>query len=880
MGKNGRLAYGGKKKSELHWYLLLFAVSFVGMLAAFVPTMIRNNGIFLYYGDFNSQQMMFYHHANEMVRNGNFGWDWGTDLGSNFIGSYSFYLLGSPFFWLSTLFPMDMVKYLMPWLLSLKTAVAAVTAYAYIRRFSKSPEACFVGGMLYAFSGFQVYNVFFNHFHDVTAFFPLLLLSFEQLTQDKRRGVFAVCVGLSAAISYFFFVGEVVFVVIYFFVRCFDKSFRIDMKALMSIIFEAVLGVMLAGVILFPAVYDVLLNPRLDSRLYGNDWFFYGENVRIARIIQAFFMMSDMPARVNILKSDSGRWASIAGYLPMFAMTGVVAYIRERFKKKDWLVRMVIVSGIMMCVPILNASYVAFNSSYYARWFYMPILLMCVMTAKVMEKDGTKLKLGYGISTIVGLAFVMLGMVPKKIDGVVTYGKNYQYEDLYKLQFIVTVVLAAVMGIIVYSLPKHKRFRQITAGVTAGACIIVMFAGVNFGAVQDGGHDQYIEHAINGRQNLDIAKLESYTPSNRLHEANTFYRIDTSENVDNWCMFWGLSSMRAFHSVVPPSIMDYYISIGQTRDVASRMETNLYAMRGLNSVRYYFKRCGDKKEEHTDTVSGLYGFEYIDTQNDFNIYENKYWIPMGFTYDKYTTAKVIDDTEKDLRPNIMLEAVVLSDDQIRRHSDILTEYNTDDEDTSEEHYYELCNEKRSESCYSFTYDTHGFDARIVLDREKLVYFSVPFCAGWTAEVNGVPTDIEQVNYGMMAVRCPAGDVSIHFSYETAWLKVGKTATAAGAVILVVYLVAAYFIFDKKERAAKAAAAETAEKPADGIAAEDKDDTDGTDNGSPEAAPVMEPAGETAPEAVDDDDIVSEDEEKGTEEKESSEEDDLSDGDDL
>ena len=129
---------------------------------------------------------------------------------------------------------------------------------------------------------------------------------------------------------------------------------------------------------------------------------------------------------------------------------------------------------------------------------------------------------------------------------------------------------------------------------------------------------------------------------------------------------------------------------------------------------------------------------------------------------------------------------------------------------------------------------------------------------------------------MMAVRCPAGDVSIHFSYETAWLKVGKTATAAGAVILVVYLAAAYFIFDKKERLARTAAAETAEKPADGIAAEDKDDTDGTDNGSPEAAPVTEAAGETAPEAADDDDIVPEDEEK----EESSEEDDIPDGDDL
>ena len=179
MKEKGLLTQSGEKKQRER-YLLLFVVSFFGMMIAFLPTMIRNGGIFLYYGDFNSQQMMFYQHANEMVRNGNLGWDWGTDLGANFIGSYSFYLLGSPFFWLTTLFPLSAVKYLMPWMLALKTSVAAITSYAYIRRFVKNRDACFIGAMLYAFSGFQLYNVFFNHFHDVTAFFPLLLLTFAQ----------------------------------------------------------------------------------------------------------------------------------------------------------------------------------------------------------------------------------------------------------------------------------------------------------------------------------------------------------------------------------------------------------------------------------------------------------------------------------------------------------------------------------------------------------------------------------------------------------------------------------------------------------------------------------------------------------------------------
>ena len=791
--RTSRLEYG-EKKSDLKTLGILFLVSFVGMMLSFLPTMIRNGGIFLYYGDFNSQQMMFYYHANEMVREGSFGWDWGTDLGSNFIGSYSFYLLGSPFFWLSTLFPLNAVKYLIPWLLALKTSVAAVSAYAYIRRFVESPNSAFVGAMLYAYSGFQVYNVFFNHFHDVTAFFPLLLLSFEQLTQDKRRGVFAVCVGLCAAISYFFFVGEVVFMVIYFFIRCMDEDFEMNFKTFGSIIFEAVLGVGLSCIILLPAVYDVITNPRLESRLYGTNMIVYSDNKRIARIIQAFFMMSDMPARTNILESDTARWASIAGYLPMFSMAGVIAYLRDKIK--SWASKLVIVSGIMMCIPILNSIFVAFNGSYYARWYYMPIMIMCFMTAKMLDEDPDKLKKGFIPTAVIAGVFLVTGILPQEIDGEVVWGQNYQYKELYIIQLIVTLVLTIVLGIIVYALPRGRNFGRIVSGTTAAACIITMFAGVNFGAVQDGNHDEYIEYAINGSDNLDMDELDEASDVNDLYEDNTFFRIDTSASVDNWCMYWGLSSMRTFHSVVPSSIMEFYTSIGQTRDVASRMDTDLYALRSLFSVRYYFNRASDDSEP-SQTISNLVGFTYLDTQNDFDIYENQYWIPMGFTYDYYTDDDVIQDTEETKRPNVLLQAVVLESEQIAKYADILEEYEQTSKSLSDAKFMEVCEEKRSEGncCYYFSESSEGFEAKINLDSEKLLFFSVPYEDGWSATINGEEVEIERVSYGFMAVRCVEGENEIVFSYETSGFSIGKAITAASAGVLVVYIVVG-IIYDR------------------------------------------------------------------------------------
>lgn len=793
--KTGLLKRSGEKK-EKEKYLLLFVVAFVGMLIAFIPTMIVNDGIFLYYGDFNSQQVMFYEHANEMVRNGNMAWDWGTDLGANFIGSYAFYLLGSPFFWLSTLFPLKTVPFLMPWLLSLKTAVAAVTAYAYIRRFVSNTNACFAGAMLYAFSGFQAYNVFFNHFHDVTAFFPLLLLSLEMLVQDKKKGAFAVAVGICATISYFFFVCEVVFVIIYFFVRCTDKDFKIDLKTFGLLAFEAVLGVMLSAIILLPACIEVFSNPRLDERLYGLDMVFYSENIRIPRIIQSFFMMSDMPARINILTSDKAKWASLAGYLPMFSMCGVIAFMRTI--KKNWATKLVAVCGIMACIPILNSTFVLFNSSYYARWYYMPILIMCLMTAKIISDNKNDLKKGYLPVVIVCAFFLLVGLLPKEENGEIVIGKVPAYFDLYQIQALITIAGILALGAIIYFAADHKKYSRIVAITTSAACIITMTAAVCYGAAQGGTdiHYTYIDDAIYGKEDLDMDKL------NEKYEGreNNFYRIDTSENVDNWCMFWGLSSMRTFHSVVPTSIIDFYTSLGQTRDVASRMETTLYPLRGLLSVRYYFQQVANNDTSSPlEYKENLEGFKYVDTQNGFHIYENEHWIPMGFAYDKYITDSVIKAANEVDKTNLLLEALVLDEKQAAKYADVITRYDENSEVRDRETYKAACADKQVNSCYYFKEDTNGFDAKINLESDKLVFFSVPYSDGWSATVNGKKADIEKVSYGFMAVLCHEGENEINFHFDVPGLTAGKVITFTGFVILIAYVGTGIY-FNKKKKA--------------------------------------------------------------------------------
>lgn len=183
-----RLSLTPKKELKLSTFLTALLTAAL----CFLPFVIKDGGYFIFFGDFNVQQIPFYKACHEAVRSGNIFWSSTTDLGANFIGSYSFYLLGSPFFWLTLPFPTEAVPYLMAPLLALKIALAALTAYIYIRRFTDSPRAAQLGALLYAFSGFSVYNIFFNHFHEALVIFPLLLWAVEVFA-PKTGARFSAC---------------------------------------------------------------------------------------------------------------------------------------------------------------------------------------------------------------------------------------------------------------------------------------------------------------------------------------------------------------------------------------------------------------------------------------------------------------------------------------------------------------------------------------------------------------------------------------------------------------------------------------------------------------------------------------------------------------
>ena len=273
------------------------------------------------------------------------------------------------------------------------------------------------------------------------------------------------------------------------------------------------------------------------------------------------------------------------------------------------------------------------------------------------------------------------------------------------------------------------------------------------------------------------------------------YRVDTYKIHDNIGMWLDKSCLQYFGSTAAPSILSFYPALGVKRDVRSEPDISDYALRGLLSVEYLIttpEKQADFESQADD------GWAYYDELDGFVLYKNKNYVPMGFTYDYYVTEETYGQVNKNSRANLLMRALVLSDEDAAAYGQYLTELPEEKQsELTYEAYVQDCNDRRAQACSVFEMNNAGFHAEITLKNANLVFFSVPYDDGFAAYVNGEQADILQVDDGMMAVLCPAGTSSIDFVYQADGLALSRTVTLAALPVWLVYT--AYFVWRKRKK---------------------------------------------------------------------------------
>ncbi len=771
---------------EKSYYKKSFFVALIMAAVMFLPFLIIDGGYFLHYGDYNSQQIPFFKHCIEMVQNGTLGWDWGTDLGANFVGSYTYYTLGSPFFWFMCLFPASVSQFLMAPLLCVKIALFSFFGFIYIRRFVTKPQSALIGGLLYAFSSFNIYNIFFQ-FQDSILWFPLLLICLEEAVINKRRAVFALAIALNCLANYFFFIGECIFLIIYFLARfCSDKRFRINAKEFFCLAFECIAGVMIAGVLFIPSIYQVLDVPRSTNMLTGWNFIFFSNKQRYGLLIESMFFPPEVPARNNMFTEANAKWSSVALYLPLFSMAGVIAFLKGA--KGHWARVVLGICLLMAFIPGFNAAFTMLNNNYYTRWFYMPELICCLATAYALEHEEFDLDFGrrvcLGVVMLVS-ALALLSPFEKteKIDGeevksIVPRFMSGADKTVY-IQIVIAFAMLIALNILLNgrNKPNFQKFMKRASCFTIVCSLILSWYFLALG------------HEFRSTEDYNTALYAKFDIDD-----DSFYRIEGVNETNNFNMFTNSSSLKSFTSIIPGSTFELYDTLGVSRSVNSAPSYSCYGFRALTRVKYIMIKKSTSDKDRKKWLGQYQIYDYLETQGDYDIYSTDLCLPMGFAYDTYFPIDTVKKATK--ADNLMIRSVFLTEEQVEKYSDIL-EKDTTNSNTTFLKFKVDVKDKQENGVEDFEVTKSGFTSKTNYDSEKLVCFTVPYCTGWSCKINGVETKVDKINGGFIGIRVPEGHCDIEFNYETPGLKYGVFATIIGAVLLIVYALALHFISKQK-----------------------------------------------------------------------------------
>ena len=722
----------------------------------------KGNGAFTLVSDFNAQELTFAAAVRHALIFRPLGqWIWNLDLGSSLINGFSFYNIGSLFFWISMLFTKISFPYLAGYLYILKYVVASITAYYYIKIFVKDSKYAVIGALLYSFSGFQTTNLIF-HFHDVVAFFPMMLLGLELVIKDKKyTPVFIFAIFLNCITNYFFFIQEVIFVVLYFVVREWsDIGKNAFFKRTLRYIFSGVLGVGMASIIFVPSIIYIMGNPRSESALYLQNLAYDARNLLF--IIKGMIMPGDVMKDQSIL--FSANFNSTSCYLPVFGAAFSIMYI---FKNKGWLRNLLLALFVISFFPILQATFILYKGEFiYQRWWFMFILLMSLSTSLVIEKHDD-----YPIFKFVSMYTVFVAIFYIAIS-FLKYDSQASQVIFHAKRFLLFTMIVISGLVIIVLLNYFKRFDFVPLLIlTMVYGSLTTFLGISL-----------------YRNNTDTnAYMTKYKVAEKFDVINEQYRYNSGNNIST--LAGQAAGTGVFSSTVENTSKEFdkifndYDSVNTRLSVLHNDYTNDFMTFGPPSTDARVLLLGGKYIVTQDRKSSHIIRHYVENGQNYYIKEVPA-CPIGFALNKYITKKELMKIPLENRALTMMNAVVIDSNIKSEVNDTVSLYRGKVYAKRKGKYIANANKLRVRN---FKRDNTGFSCSTNYENKKIVWFSVPYDSGWKATIDGKNAEIIK-SAGMMAVKVPKGNHKLIFKYCTPCFKIGMVLSIVSFIVFILYSV--------------------------------------------------------------------------------------------
>jgi uncharacterized membrane protein YfhO len=244
--------------------------------------------------------------------------------------------------------------------------------------------------------------------------------------------------------------------------------------------------------------------------------------------------------------------------------------------------------------------------------------------------------------------------------------------------------------------------------------------------------------------------------------------------------FYGTTSYSSFNQM-------NYINFLQEADIIdAKNENQTRWAPGLRESPFLHPFGSVKYALVKTNASSLYSFNYdsLTRFGDVTVLKNRYTLPLGFSYDKVIWKRDFRRLPPNQKTIALFKAAVV-DDSIYTVPG-LSRFNL--LDTSKNYgWNEYAGDIMTLKKDTLKIDEFGqnlIKGRVRFDKQKLLFFSIPYDKGWMARVDGKKVQPMMINIGFIGLLVGPGDHQIELSFTPRFFNLGAIISLVAVIVFI------------------------------------------------------------------------------------------------
>jgi uncharacterized membrane protein YfhO len=237
--------------------------------------------------------------------------------------------------------------------------------------------------------------------------------------------------------------------------------------------------------------------------------------------------------------------------------------------------------------------------------------------------------------------------------------------------------------------------------------------------------------------------------------------------------FYGTQSYNSFNQMNYVRFMRAIDVVQKGNETTSRWVTGVpgnIMLLGITNVKYLLSVSPDNQGFRN------MGLDSIHTVGNVKILKNRFALPLGITYDSYTTEADFDSAKYSpiFKSKALIKSCVVDKNLEKQLFGLkkISQIDTSVVFSSNTELPEIINALKADSLMITKFSETNIKGNINLKTKKILFLSIPFDKGWHATVNGKDTDLQRVQWGLTGLVLDKGNHQIELSFTPPYRKEG------------------------------------------------------------------------------------------------------------